>query len=47
MSDFRDRFEDESFVADYVRHGPPAFMPGHGGVLQMTGVLLRASSCPF
>ncbi|MDJ0868632.1 MAG: hypothetical protein QNK03_21160 [Myxococcota bacterium] len=25
----------------YSQQGPPAFMPGHAGVLQMTGVLLR------
>ena len=41
MSEFRARFEDDAFVDNYVRQGPPSFMPGHAGVLQMTGVLLR------
>ena len=41
MSDTRDIYEDASFVDNYVRNGPPAFMPGHAGVLQMAGILLR------
>ena len=41
MSGFRDHFEDDSMVGDYVRHGPPAFLPGHDGMLQMVGVLIR------
>ena len=41
MTDFRAHFEDASFVDHYLQNGPPAFMPGHGGVLQMAGVLLR------
>lgn len=41
MSDFRTHFADASFVDGYLQHGPPAFMPGHGGVLQMAGVLIR------
>ena len=41
MSDFRAHFEDATFVNGYLQHGPPAFMPGHGGVLQMAGVLIR------
>jgi tRNA (cmo5U34)-methyltransferase len=34
-------YQDATFVEHYTQHGPPAFMPGHGGVLQMLGVLLR------
>lgn len=41
MPDSRDHFEDRSFVDRYVSQGPPSFMPGHAGVLQMTGVLIR------
>lgn len=33
-------FDDPDFVAKYVQKGPPAFTPGHSGLLQMTGVLL-------
>lgn len=33
-------FADPDFVSRYVEKGPAAFMPGHAGVLQMTGVLL-------
>lgn len=33
-------FDDPDFVARYVEKGPPAFTPGHSGLLQMTGVLL-------
>lgn len=33
-------FDDPDFVAKYVQKGPPAFTPGHAGLLQMTGVLL-------
>lgn len=46
MGDFRDRFENDAFVDDYLRNGPPAFMPGHSGFLQMTGVLLRELASP-
>ncbi|MDJ0789449.1 MAG: class I SAM-dependent methyltransferase [Myxococcota bacterium] len=46
MSDLRSRFEDDSFVDGYLTNGPPAFMPGHGGVLQMAGVLLREYAGP-
>ncbi|MCG8588079.1 MAG: class I SAM-dependent methyltransferase [Proteobacteria bacterium] len=46
MSDFRAHFEDASFVSGYLRHGPPAFMPGHSGVLQMAGVLIRENASP-
>ena len=41
MTDYRDLYEDTSFVDGYLKNGPPAFMPGHAGVLQMAGVLLR------
>jgi len=40
MSDFRRHFEQADFVERYLEQGPPAFMPGHGGVLQMAGILL-------
>lgn len=40
MSAFQKYFADPQFVARYVEKGPAAFMPGHGGVLQMAGVLL-------
>ncbi|MEM7412385.1 MAG: class I SAM-dependent methyltransferase [Myxococcota bacterium] len=41
MADFQVHFGDDSFVRGYLENGPPAFMPGHSGVLQMIGVLLR------
>lgn len=41
MSGFQRNFQDAGFVQHYTRLGPPAFMPGHAGVLQMTAVLLR------
>ena len=40
MSSFHQNFSDPARVAQYVEKGPPAFMPGHAGVLQMAGVLL-------
>ena len=33
-------FVDPAHVKRYVETGPPAFAPGHAGMLQMTGVLL-------
>ena len=33
-------FADSGHVARYLEHGPPAFTPGHAGLLQMIGVLL-------
>lgn len=33
-------FDDPDFVAGYVQKGPPAFVPGHSGLLQTAGVLL-------
>ncbi len=41
MTGFQRDFQDAAFVDRYSQQGPPAFMPGHAGVLQMTGVLLR------
>ena len=46
MNSFSDGFDNQSFVNEYLRHGPPAFMPGHSGVLQMTAVLLREHASP-
>jgi hypothetical protein len=33
-------FNDPERVAHYTQQGPPAFAPGHAGMLQMVGVLL-------
>lgn len=41
MADYRGLYEDTSFVDGYLRNGPPAFTPGHAGLLQMAGILLR------
>ena len=41
VKDYRGLYEDASFVDNYLKNGPPAFMPGHAGVLQMAGILLR------
>ncbi len=41
MTDPRAIYADASFVEGYIQNGPPAFMPGHAGVLQMAGILLR------
>ena len=40
MNDLNANFVDPQRVAQYLDHGPPAFAPGHGGLLQMIGVLL-------
>lgn len=40
MSDLLENFVDPERVKQYVEVGPPAFAPGHGGLLQMIGVLL-------
>ncbi len=40
MSDLLANFVDPERVKQYVEVGPPAFTPGHGGLLQMIGVLL-------
>ena len=46
MSAFQRHFDDPEFVTRYVEKGPAAFMPGHGGVLQMAGVLLAERMPP-
>lgn len=43
MSDFDANFADPERVKRYTEQGPPAFAPGHGGMLQMIGVLLGES----
>lgn len=40
MSDLHANFVDPERVRQYVEVGPPAFAPGHAGLLQMIGVLL-------
>ena len=40
MSAFQANFVDPEFVRRYIEQGPPAFAPGHAGLLQMIGVLL-------
>ncbi len=40
MTAMTDHFVDLERVRRYVEVGPPAFAPGHAGLLQMTGVLL-------
>ncbi len=40
MSELTAKFVDPDLVKRYIEHGPPAFAPGHGGMLQMIGVLL-------
>lgn len=40
MSDLSANFVDPERVKQYVEVGPPAFTPGHSGLLQMIGVLL-------
>ena len=40
MDDLKTNFDKPERVARYVEQGPPAFAPGHAGMLQMTGVLL-------
>ena len=41
MNTIESNFIDPSLVARYAQQGPPAFAPGHSGMLQMTGVLLE------
>ena len=43
MSDLTANFVDPEWVKRYTEQGPPAFAPGHGGMLQMIGVLLGES----
>lgn len=40
MKDPQANFVDPEFVRRYTEQGPPAFTPGHAGLLQMIGVLL-------
>lgn len=40
MSDFTANYVDPERVQRYLEKGPLAFMPGHAGVMQMTGILL-------
>jgi len=40
MSEQHFNFVDPEQVKAYIQKGPPAFMPGHAGVLQMMAVLL-------
>ncbi len=41
MNDIEANFIDPTRVSRYVEQGPPAFAPGHAGMLQMAGVLLE------
>lgn len=41
MSDMDGHFVEPSKVKAYLEKGPPAFTPGHAGMLQMAGVLLE------
>ena len=41
MTGLRASFVDPERVRRYIEKGPPAFAPGHGGMLQMAAVLLR------
>ena len=40
MTDLTANFVDPERVRQYVENGPPAFTPGHAGLMQMIGVLL-------
>lgn len=40
MSELNTNFVDPERVKRYTEQGPPAFAPGHAGMLQMIGVLL-------
>jgi len=41
VRDIDSNFADPSRVKRYLEQGPPAFAPGHAGMLQMAGVLLE------
>ena len=43
MSELTRNFVDPERVKQYTEQGPPAFAPGHAGMLQMVGVLLAES----
>lgn len=40
MSELHANFVEPERVRRYAEHGPPAFTPGHDGLLQMVGILL-------
>ncbi|MBB4857527.1 tRNA (cmo5U34)-methyltransferase [Novosphingobium chloroacetimidivorans] len=40
MTDMNAHFADPDRVRQYLENGPPAFTPGHAGLMQMIGVLL-------
>ena len=40
MTDLNASFVDPERVRQYIEKGPPAFAPGHAGLMQMIGVLL-------
>lgn len=40
MDDLQANFVEHERVRRYIEHGPPAFAPGHAGMLQMAAVLL-------
>ena len=40
MSDLNAKFAEPEWVGRYLKQGPPAFAPGHAGLLQMIAVLL-------
>ena len=40
MIEMNTNFVEAERVKRYIEQGPPAFAPGHGGMLQMTGILL-------
>lgn len=40
MSNPHFNFDDPDFVARYVEKGPPAFVPGHAGLLKLSAMLL-------
>ena len=40
MSDLTAKFGDPEKVSKYTKQGPPAFAPGHAGMLQMAAILI-------
>ena len=40
MDDLQANFGEHERVRRYIEQGPPAFAPGHSGMLQMAAVLL-------
>lgn len=41
MTDFKTSYADPERVKEYTHKGPPAFAPGHAGMLQMVSILLE------